>query len=340
MKLIVWTQSPSPICLEKAFRRASSCLFFNKKANNNLIAAFYELLKDSFFFLVSGFHELRVNISKNLAGKCIEFDKRVKSEQEKNKCAIRDINFYKIFLDILGTRSILKHNDASLPQVLNSGNPVLLVANHPYPPIDGIMLMNLVRNYRKDFSIIVNSNNSMLSLYPQYSENIIPVHMAEGILRTRDEELVRKSRITSLRKCIERLESGQCVIILPAGQGSKAMAWGQEIKDIDWLLGVGRIVKRFSSNGKPLTILPVYVETHMGGEKNSKIYQKAVIERPKRLCAALQKAFFRPPDFINLYVGKVQYASDFKDVAEENIMRTLRESVYCHAKSLPVALRP
>jgi len=339
MKLIVWTPAVYTGEFVKAFKKSLSFYFLKRTYNDKLLLELNSLIKDCCFFIVSGFFEIIVNLYYCLPCKARKFEKQLKAKIKQNGANLLNINFYDIFLEVLKTKPILLKNKENLSNVLIKGNPVLIVSNHPYPPVDGLMLMSMVYNYRQDFAILVNSNNSMLSLYPEFTNNVIGVHMSEGLLRTRDSELVRKSRISALKKIFDRLNSGHCVIILPAGQGSKAKAWGEEIKDIEWINGVALIVKRFVASGSELTILPIFIEGHMGGGGNSQYYQKAVIESPMRLCSALQRAFFNAPPTININIGNTLTKNDFINMTELEILQKMREMVYCQAKDIPKATR-
>lgn len=338
MKLVVWARPPSLNNLKRIFKQAAAHYFLNRQVNTNLLFELYELFKDYCFFIVSAFFELQVNLKYSLYYKSREFGIKVNQKLVKTGASLKDFDIYSIFLNMMKTKPRVLGDVNILKKTLVKNNPVLIVANHPYPPIDGVTLMSIVHKYRRDFAIMANSNNSMLSLYSKYAHNVLGVHMAEGILRTRDTELARRSRIKVIRKSIRCLEGGGCLIVFPAGQGSKAKAWGEEIKDVEWFKGIGLIVKQFVDKGKPLTVLPMFVEGHMGGVENSQRYQKAVIENPRKLCAALQHALFNPPSTIDVNFSTPLSASEFVGMAKEDIVDKLRKEVYKHTDTLPIAI--
>lgn len=334
MKLVIWTSRPSFDILKKTFRKASSLNFRSRSNNSIFLSELYISTKEFFAFCTRIFYEAPVNIYHGMPSKFRKIKKELKVAESKNN----SINLFKIILDILDTKPVLHGEIQNLNEILKRGNPILLIANHPYVPIDGFSIMSIIHKYRSDYSVVINTNDFLYSLYPQFSHHFIPVKITEG-LRGRNSSLAYKFNVRALRKCHKCLDSGQCLIIFPAGQGSKAKEWGEEIKDPKWLNGVGLIVKRFVNSNKPLTILPIFIAGHMGGDKNSHRYLKAVIESPLKLGAALQHALFETPSTINMYIGKELYVEEFNGMSKIDITQKLRTEVYNLADEILIANR-
>lgn len=339
MKLVVWASTPSFNILKNAFQKAADFRFKNGSNNSVFFSELSISVKEICVFIVRAFYEISVNIYYGMPNKYKQFDNRVNKELKASGANLDSINFFGITLELLKTKPVLHDEVSSLTEILKRDNPVLVIANHPYVPLDGFTIMSVVHKYRSDYSFIVNSNDFMHSIYPQFAHHFISVKMTGGPLGTRDVTLAQRMGVRALKDSIECLSLGQCVIIFPAGQGSKAKAWGDEIKDPEWLNGVGHIVKQFANNNKPLTVLPIFIAGHMGGEKNSQRYLRCIIESPLKLGAVLQQGLFNAPPTIDLHIGKAVSASEFKGMTTTDITQELRAKVYSLTNKIPIAIR-
>lgn len=329
MKLIIWSPSPSFENFKKSFKKAFTYFFTKKELNYKLYNDTHNLTKDIIFYLKSVYYEMKINLKYGLPLKYVEFRRRYSSGKQKE-------DFFSVVLDILKTKPSIYGNIQHLDELLRNGNPVLLIANHPYVPIDSFMLMSIVLKYRSDCQIMANIK-ALKRLQTEYTKYVIPIQLSGGLLGSRDADFIKKSGLNALRKSISSLESGKCLIIFPSGQGSKAKKWGEEITDLEWLGGVGYIVKYFADANKQLSILPVFVEGHMGNLENSKVFQKAVIDSPYKLSAALQYCLFNAPPTVNFKIGNAINANDFKEMTGNDITVKLRNSVYTMADGMPIA---
>jgi len=338
--LIVWSIRPTKIQLTKAFKIAAASYFWNKKKNSLLFEQLNNYIKDSHFFLCSALFEMWINLSYGLPKKRRKFEKKLEIIVKNLELKLEDCNIASVFLDILETNYVLHGDTSILNNYLKKGNPVLVVANHSYGPIDGLSLMSLVHSFRNDYSILVNASNSMLNHYPEFANHIISVDVTEGLLRTADPVTAKQSRINSLKRSIKELEkSGKCVIMFPAGNISKAKAWGEIIKDTPWFDGIGFIVNHFVKSGNPITILPIFIEGHMGSEINSQRYQKAFIEEKFKLSGRVMQAIYNAPRNINLHICTPIKSDFFVGFSNKGISEFLYEKVYEPFSKLPIANR-
>lgn len=333
MKLIIWSPTPSVENFKKSLKNIILSFFSKKELNSKFYLDFCNLVKDVIFYLKSSYFESLINFKYGLPLKYLEFKRRYKYDDTSGN---NNEDFFSVVLDILKTRPSIEGNVQILDKLLKEGNPVLLIANHPYVPIDSFMLMSIVLKYRSDCQIMANIK-ALKRLQTEFDKYVIPIQLSGGLLGSRDADFIKKSGLNALRKSISSLESGKCLIIFPSGQGSKAKKWGDEIKDLEWLEGVGFIVKRFADANKPLTILPMFVKGHMGSFENSQIFQKAVIDKPYKLSAALQYCLFNAPPTVSFKVGNPHNAEEFREMTVRDITMTLRSSVYLMADEITIA---
>ena len=116
---------------------------------------------------------------------------------------------------------------------------VIIVANHPLGGLDGLALLRLVSNVRRDVRIVVNE---LLLHISQLNNLSLPVDVIGGKTKKADIYRVRQA-----------LNNDEAVIIFPAGEVSRAGAKG--IRDRHWLPGFIQLAKATRS-----PILPIHIK--------------------------------------------------------------------------------
>lgn len=90
--------------------------------------------------------------------------------------------------------------------------PLVVVANHPYGVLDGIVISWLVERVRRDFVVLTNA---VLLRAPEIQPHVLPVDFS-GTAEARDTNL--RSRAAARA----HLKAGGCVVVFPAGGVSTA----------------------------------------------------------------------------------------------------------------------
>ena len=90
--------------------------------------------------------------------------------------------------------------------------PVVVVANHPYGVLDGIVISWLISKVRTDFVVLTNA---VLMRAPEVNGFILPVDFSET-------EEAQKTNIASRAAARAQLEKGGVVVVFPAGAVSTA----------------------------------------------------------------------------------------------------------------------
>lgn len=144
----------------------------------------------------------------------------------------------------------------------------IVVANHPYGGIDGLVLINMISRIRKDFKVM---GNFILSRVPQLREHLINVDpfSRAGSART---------NIGPLRQSLRCLQQGQLLIVFPAGEVS---SWkpARGVTDPQWSLTVARLVRMSRT-----PVLPIYFPG-----ANGPVFQMAGVIHPRLRTALLPK---------------------------------------------------
>jgi len=131
---------------------------------------------------------------------------------------------------------------------------VLIIANHPLGALDGLALLKLISEVRRDVKIIAND---VLNHFSPLQSLFLPV-----------DNLGKSTRKRDIARITQALRDEQAVIVFPAGEVSRAGVTG--IKDGHWNSGFMRFARKTNT-----PILPVYI----GGKNSSLFYGVSWLNR-------------------------------------------------------------
>ena len=138
--------------------------------------------------------------------------------------------------------------ERDLKQIPRSG-PVVIVANHPFGILEGAVLATVLPRIRPDVRFL---GNELLSVIPEIKDLLIPVVPMSGGSTAR-----RNS--TGLRRAIEFLQTGGCLVVFPAGEVSHFQLREKAVIDSEWHTAVARMVETASRAGTAVSVVPVYI---------------------------------------------------------------------------------
>ena len=146
--------------------------------------------------------------------------------------AVRDVDH---FLDeALGAlRVAYDAPPGELARVPASG-PAIVVANHPFGAIEGVVLAHALRRVRPDVRILANH---LLQRIPELAELLLPVDVYGGSGAAR-------ANVRALRRALQWVQGGGLLLVFPAGAVSRVQLRRGRVADPPWSPGVGRIVAR------------------------------------------------------------------------------------------------
>ncbi len=119
----------------------------------------------------------------------------------------------------------------------------IVVANHPYGGLEGLVLLAALRRVRADVKVLAND---ILWRVPELRESLIPVDPFE----TRRS---KQKNIVPLRQALHWLKQGGLVVVFPAGEVSHFHLRSGMVTDPAWHTGVVRLAQRSGA-----AVLPVY----------------------------------------------------------------------------------
>ena len=132
---------------------------------------------------------------------------------------------------------------------------LLIVANHPFGVIDGLVLCSMISKIRQDYRIITHQ---VLRQAPAVMEKILPIDFAET-------QTALETNLNTRTEATRFLKDGGAVIIFPAGGISLAPNLIGPAFDSEWKTFASKLARMADT-----TIIPFFFEG-----RNSVIYQMA-----------------------------------------------------------------
>jgi putative hemolysin len=113
--------------------------------------------------------------------------------------------------------------------------PLLIVANHPYGIVDGLLIGHLISTKRADVKLICHS----LLCQPQEARDVLlPIDFGPGTE-------ARRTSAETRRKAQDWLDQGHALIIFPAGGVATGVTpWRGVVADAVWHPFIARLAKR------------------------------------------------------------------------------------------------
>ena len=120
--------------------------------------------------------------------------------------------------------------------------PLVVVANHPYGGIEGVILAALLRSVRSDVKVLANL---VLCSFPGLRQSLIPVDP----FGTQDSA---PSNIRGLKAAIGWVRKGGALVVFPAGEVAHMDINQLAITDPAWHEAVAAIIRRTSAAAVPV----------------------------------------------------------------------------------------
>lgn len=125
----------------------------------------------------------------------------------------------------------------------------VLIANHPYGGLEGLILLDLVCRIRSDFKVM---GNHLLARLPALRSHLIAVDPFGS-------DCSARINIAPMRKALKCLERGELLIIFPAGEVSYRQSKATGVVDPVWSDSTARIIRRSKA-----PVVPIYFPGHNG----------------------------------------------------------------------------
>ncbi len=152
--------------------------------------------------------------------------------------------------DIIKVLDIKIKNKASNKVSIPSQGRLIVIANHPFGIVDGLILCSLVSSIRHDFKIMTHET---LKFLPQLDKNILPVDFSGTDKKT------LKNNFNTARKAKTHLENEGVLIIFPSGAVSVAKNLKSEAQDDEWKTFPAKLIHQVKAD-----VLPIYFDGKNG----------------------------------------------------------------------------
>ncbi len=191
------------------------------------------------------------NFAQRLIIKTIEsLTGKKKLEKLYNNYSINTKNPHTFWSDILEEMKINIINKSNNNLLIPKFGPLLIIANHPFGIIDGLILCSLVSKVRSDFKIMTHET---LQFLPQLTDFILPVEFGNI------DKNAKKRNIETAKSAKDQLNNGGVLIIFPSGSVSTARSLKSEAEDDDWKLFPAKLIQQTK-----VDVMPIYFDGKNG----------------------------------------------------------------------------
>lgn len=186
-----------------------------------------------------------------------------------------------------------------------SQGKVVIIANHPIGSLDGLALLRLVSEVRKDVKIVAND---MLMAFEPLHDLFLPL-----------DNMTRGAYKQSYKNILQALNDEQAIIIFPAGEVSRASPSG--IRDGKWQSGFLHFARKTKA-----PVLPIFVSA-----KNSLLfYSASMLFKPLATALLAHEMFNKRSAEIKFRVGEMipHHALESKQLTDKALTRRLKKHLY------------
>jgi putative hemolysin len=212
----------------------------------------------------------------------------------------------------------VKYNVDALARWPKTG-PLVVVANHPFGVLDGLLICHLVAKVRKDFRVLTNA---VLLRAEEVKEFLLPVDFAET-------EEALQTNLKSRAEAKRHLMKGGCLVVFPAGGVSTTPTiWHKRAIDTEWKNLTARLIAQAKA-----PVAPVYF-----AGQNSRLFQIAShISMTLRLSLIFKEVHDRIGSDVHIKIGEVLPYERLAGINDrQSVMDRLKEITYSLGDGVPM----
>jgi putative hemolysin len=210
----------------------------------------------------------------------------------------------------------IDYNKEALARLPATG-PLVIVANHPFGVLDGLIISYLTSLVRNDFLVLTNS---VLYQADEIRDHLLPIDFAET-KEALDTNL--KSRAAAKTHLLR----GGVLVVFPAGGASTApKPWSKRAVDAEWKNFAARLI---TSAKAP--VIPVYF-----AGQNSRLFQIAShISMTLRLSLFFKEVYDKIGSELRVRIGHLIPYSELAHLDRAKLMEHLRQQTYALGAAIP-----
>ncbi len=194
---------------------------------------------------------------------------------------------------------------------LPKDGPLIVIANHPYGILDGLIMGHILSVVRGDFRILANS---VFRKAEELNRIILPVNFDET------KEAMQQN-IATRKEALEYLGNGGCIGIFPGGTVATAEKPFGRPMDPGWRTFTARLIAKSNA-----TVVPIYFDGH-----TSRLFQLASHLHVTLRMGLLIKEFRKRVDTpVRIVIGKPMDRAEIDARAKDAraMMDFLRKATY------------
>jgi putative hemolysin len=245
-----------------------------------------------------------IRVMENLTGR-IALIKRAEGYENE---VVEGRDFWQVLVDRYGLS--LEVIGGSLENIPRTG-PLVLIANHPYGILDGLMMGHILSKHRGDFRILANN---VFKKAEELNNVILPVSFD-------DTKEAVKENLNTRKVALSYLSAGGAIGIFPGGTVSTAAKPFSHPMDPGWRSFTARMIAKSDA-----TVVPIYFDGH-----TSRLFQIASHLHVNLRMGLLIKEFKKRVDTpVRIVVGEPIPRADLEAHAKDarQMMEFLRQSTY------------
>ena len=207
---------------------------------------------------------------------------------------------------------VANYDDKQLAKAPADG-PVIIIANHPYGVLDGLIICHLAAQIRPEFKILIHNG---LCREPRVERFMLPIDFSETAAAT-------QLNIATKQRALATLQAGNAVVIFPAGGIATTVhgPFGHAV-DLEWKLFVAKLIQMTQA-----TVIPIYFHG-----QNSRVFQLAShLSLTLRLALIIHEVNRKRGDTINVSIGDPIPYQDLAPIRK-------RKELLCHLREVTYGL--
>lgn len=219
--------------------------------------------------------------------------------------SLKDVDFVDGVLEEMKVKYEIQESE--LENIPKTGS-FIVIANHPYGGIDGMILISMIRKVRPDFRVMAN-------YLLQYIEPIKDCFISVNPFENSDN---KQMNISGVKTVLEEINKGNGIGIFPAGEVS-ALHDGN-VTDKQWESIVGKIIKKAK-----VPVIPVYFSG-----RNGNLFNLLGLIHPALRTVKLPSEMLNKADEpIQIRIGKPIKPTDLAEIGDsDKMLRYLRTKTY------------
>ena len=208
-----------------------------------------------------------------------------------------------------GMRIRVDLDEADLDNIPKTG-PVIVVSNHPFGGIEGVVLMDILRRARPDFKVMANY---FLDAIPEMRDD-------SSFVNPCGPPSAAKPNIRPLLECVRWLKEGHILGVFPSGEVSSIDLKRRLVRDPPWSTTIAALARKTGA-----TVVPM----HFSG-RNPAFFQLAGLGHPRLRTVLLPRMTARQRKrTIRAFIGKAVTPGEIARVpTDEELIRQLRLRSY------------